>query len=320
MSNRRNFVDESWAIWIDGDDTTTIYFNEWISPKKNSYVDVAIRVINIMQSNKLKLYIPFKINIDEIEDLSPKLKDEKIIRAIFSSTCIIDFMKNEHTSEIAYNGKTIDLVHLNNELIELEDKAKGTILTYDLSALHSYLDNDECYFIFRIPHKSLNQMFKKKVSVHSFFERIRDSITTPVIKERFGFSIRINEGRLIPQEINKIGAFHRQKLQKAVVTISIDEDYELNDENCFEVRRLEKDLYETYVPEKFRCEDAVTYLWQDTRKKNLKGSFNFFLNISREFISKTSLLIYMLLILFVGVIGERLWEIIIHIINNIRLG
>ena len=51
MGHSKNFVDESWAIWIDGDDTTTIYFNEWVNPKKRSYVDVAIRVRNIMQSN-----------------------------------------------------------------------------------------------------------------------------------------------------------------------------------------------------------------------------------------------------------------------------
>ena len=306
MGHSKNFVDESWAIWIDGDDTTTIYFNEWVNPKKRSYVDVAIRVRNIMQSNKMNLYIPFPIDYDEIEDVSLKLDNEKILRAIFSASCIIDFKKNEHTSEIAYNGKTIDLVHLDKKLMELKNIASGTILSYSLSELHKFLDNDECYFVFRIPHKSLDKLFKPRKKVTHFFERIRDSFSTPVINEKYGLSIRINEGRLIPQEINKIGAFHRQKLKKAVVTISIDEDYELNDANCYTIRRLEKDLHESYVPEKFKCDDVITYQWLDSRKDNFRGAFNFYLNIGREHISKTSMFIYMILILFVGLVGEGL--------------
>ena len=35
-----------------------------------------------------------------------------ILQATFSAVCIVDYKKNEHTSEIAYNGKTIDIVHI----------------------------------------------------------------------------------------------------------------------------------------------------------------------------------------------------------------
>lgn len=319
MGYSKYFVDESWAIWIDGDDTTTIYFNEWLNPKKKNFVDVAIRIRNVMESTKINLYIPFKVTQEEIEDISLKLEDEKILRATFSATCIIDYKKNQYTSEIAYNGKTIDLVHLSKDFMELIDIAEGTLLTYDLTQLHKYLDNNESYFLFRIPHKSLNKLFKPKKNIHEFFERIRDAFTTPVVHDKFGYSIRINEGRLIPQEINKIGAFHRQKLKKAVVTISIDEDYELNDTNCFTIRRLEKDLYESYVPEKYKCEDVITYQWFDRRRDNYKGSFNFYFNISREHISKTSMFVYMIILLCVGIVGEILWELIIMLFEYIKM-
>lgn len=315
MGHNKNYVDESWAIWIDGDDTTTIYFNEWMNPRKTNYVDIAIRVRNIMQSNKMNLYIPFKIVENEIEDISLELKDEKILRATFSATCIIDFKKSAYTSEIAYNGKTIDLVHLDKKFMELKDIASGTIFSYDLSKVHPYLDNDECYFIFRVPHKSLNALFKPKGNIATFFAKIRDSFTTPVVNEKFGYSIRINEGRLIPQEINRIGAFHRQKLKKAVISIAIDEDYELNDSNCFRIRRLEKELYESYVPEKYNCDDVITYQWADSRKDNFRGSFNFYFNISREYISRTSMIIYMILLMIVGILGGTLWDLIKYLLG-----
>ena len=36
----QKFTDDGWAIWIDGDDTSTIYFHDWMSPKGKSYIDV----------------------------------------------------------------------------------------------------------------------------------------------------------------------------------------------------------------------------------------------------------------------------------------
>ena len=36
---KRKFADDGWAIWIDGDDTSTVYINNWVNPKGKSYVD-----------------------------------------------------------------------------------------------------------------------------------------------------------------------------------------------------------------------------------------------------------------------------------------
>ncbi len=41
---RRKFVDDGWAILVDGDDTSTVYINNWLNPKGKSYVDLAIRI------------------------------------------------------------------------------------------------------------------------------------------------------------------------------------------------------------------------------------------------------------------------------------
>ena len=41
----KKFADDGWAVWIDGDDTSTIYINDWMNPKGKSYVDMAIRVL-----------------------------------------------------------------------------------------------------------------------------------------------------------------------------------------------------------------------------------------------------------------------------------
>ena len=46
----RKITDDGWAVWIDGDDTSTIYINDWINPKGNSYID---KYYNRMQKWKV---------------------------------------------------------------------------------------------------------------------------------------------------------------------------------------------------------------------------------------------------------------------------
>ena len=276
----------------------------------DSFVDFAVRIRGVKSSVSLHVYVPFSVTKDEITDVSLSFKDEGVLRATFSAACIIDYKKNECTSEIAYNARTIDLVHISCLEYELKPLSNGTLITVDLEKLQEYLANDEAYFLWRMPHKSLNEIFKPHINVGGLLTRLRDLITTPVVSEKYGYSIRINEARLLPDEINRIGAFHRQKLKKAVITISIGEDYSMNDANCYRIRRVEKDLNKTNVPKCFNCDDAITYQWNQNRDTDMLGHFNFYFDVSREYISKMSMLLYMILLMVVGIIGGILEDLI----------
>ena len=306
---QKKFADDGWAIWVDGDDTSTVYINNWLNPKGKSYVDLAIRIRGVTLSKLLHVYVPFAISADEIEDVSLLFKDTKILQATFSAACIIDYKKNEHTSEIAYNGKTVDIIHISTLEYDIKPLSDGTLISVDLEKLNASLDNDEVYFIWRMPHKSLDEIFKPRVDVGNTISRLKDLITTPVISEKYGYSVRINEARLLPEEITRIGIFHRQKLKKAVITLSIDESYELNDGGCYRIRRLEENLYKDYLPKCYKFEDVITYQWNQNRENNQQGQFNFYYNLSKDSISKSSMFIYMVLLLSVGIFGDFLAEI-----------
>lgn len=310
MAKRKSFADDGWAIWVAGEDTSTFYLNEWVNPQGKSYVDVSIRIRGIKGTRDLNVYIPFHVEKTEVEDLSHYLKDESVFRAIFSTRCILDYMKNPYTSEMAYHGKTVDLVHISCTDYSVSPLADGTLLTVSIDALLDYLDNDEAYFIFRLPHKNLDELFKPQIDVQGAFTRLRDLLTSPVVSEKYACSVRVNEARLLPDEINQIGAFHRQKLNKTVVTLSLQEDYQVNDSNCYRIHRLEKELYGEYAPTGFDCDDAITYEWNESREKNLYGHFNFYFGITRETISKSSMLLYMLLLFAVGLLGNVFWELL----------
>ena len=303
-SKERKFADDGWAVWIDGDDTSTVYINNWLNPKGKSYVDMAIRVRGVKATKSLNVYIPFAVSDGEIEDVSLLFHDTKILQAIFSAACIVDYKKNEHTSEIAYNGKTVDIVHISTLGYQIRQLAGGTLMNIDIEALQPFLDNDEAYFIWRMPHKSLEEIFKPRVSVVNILGRLRDLLMTPIVSEKYGYSVRVNESRLLPEEITRIGAFHRQKLRKTVITVSVHEDYEINDLGCYRIHRLEERLYEGYLPSDYACEDVITYQWHQNRESNLQGHFNFYYNLTKESISRGSMFLYVLLLMTLGVLGN----------------
>ena len=311
---QRKFADDGWAVWVDGDDTSTVYINDWLNPKGNSYVDIAIRIRGVKASSALHVYVPFTVSAHEIEDISLRFSDTKILQATFSAACIVDYKKNEYTSEIAYNGKTVDIVHISTLDYQLKQLSDGTLINISFEHLQQFIDNDEAYFIWRMPHKSLNEIFKSRVSMKNALGRFRDLLTTLVISEKYGYSIRVNESRLLPEEIVRIGAFHRQKLKKAVITLSIDENYELNDSGCYRTHRLEKNLYDGYLPKDYKREDVIIYQWHQNREYNLQGQFNFYYTITKDSVSRGSMFVYMTLLLTIGLFGDLianfLWDLI----------
>lgn len=306
---RRKFADDGWAVWVDGDDTSTVYINDWLNPRGKSYVDIAIRIRGIKVSKGLSVYVPFTVSAEELEDVSLLFQNTKVLQATFSAACIIDYKKNEHTSEIAYNGKTVDIVHISTLDYQVKQLSRGSLIRIDLEQLQPFLDNDEAYFVWRIPHKTLDEIFKHRVDVGNMLDRLRDLITTPVVSEKYGYSVRINESRLLPEEITRIGAFHRQKLKKAVISISINENYELNDGGCYRIRRLEENLYSDYLPADFVSDDIIIYQWNQNREDNFQGQFNFYNSITRDSVSKGSMFLYMILLLAVGLLGDFIFEV-----------
>ena len=305
---QRKFVDDGWAIWTDGDDICTIYLQDWLNPKGNSYVDLAIRIRNVKVSTRMRVYIPFTVTRNEVEDVSLLFNDTKILQAVFGSACIIDYKKNDLTSEIAYIGKTVDIVHLSTLDYQLYELSNGTLMDVDLASIQPFIANDEAYFIWRMPHKSLDNLFKSRVGAGSVMSRFRDLITSPMLSEKHGYSVRINEPRHLPEEITHVGSFHRQKIKKAIITITVSEDYDINDEGCYRIRHLEDDLYGKYIPNKYKTDDVISYQWHQNRESNMQGQFNFYYNITRNSISGGSMTVYMILLMLLAVMGEILGD------------
>ena len=307
-NKKRRFADDGWALWIDGDDRSTIYLNEWINPKGKSYVDISVRVYGAKEANEVNFFVPFEIEKNEIADLSYMLSDSSALRALFNTNGKVDSEKTKYTSELRYDNRTVSLINFANEFVTVKKVSYGTVITVNINFIKDFITSDEAYLIFRIPHKTLDEVFAPAIGVGSMFDRINSLIQSPIISEKYGYSIRINEARLLPPEINEIEDLQEQRIRKALVTISLGDEYEMNDSTCYRIRRLEAELNRGYAPQGYDCSDAITYQWVEERDHNMKAHYNFYFTMEHNEISKISMLVYLLLVLLIGAMGGAIYD------------
>ena len=314
-SKKRRFADDGWALWIDGDDRSTIYLNEWINPKGRSYVDISVRVYGAKETKAVNFFVPFEIERNEITDLSYMLSDSLALRALFNTNGKVESKKTKYTSELRYDNRTVSLINLTNEFTQIKRVSYGTVFTVNFEFINTFITSDEAYLIFRIPHKTLDNIFAPVIDVGSIFNRINSLIQSPIISEKYGYSIRINEARLLPPEINEIEDLQEQRIRKALVTISLGDEYEMNDSTCYRIRRLEADLNQNYAPVGYDCSDSITYQWVEERDSNMKAHYNFYFTMEHNKISKTSMMIYLFVVFLCGALGSALYDLIKFIIS-----
>ncbi len=307
-NKKKRFADDGWALWIDGDDRSTIYLNEWINPKGQSFVDISVRVYGAKETKAVNIFVPFMIEETEITDLSYMLSDSSALRALFNTNGKVDSEKTKYTSELRYDGRTVSLINLADEFIKAETVSYGTVITFDFEFIKECITSDEAYLIFRIPHKTLDVVFAPVIDVGGMFDKINSLIQSPIISEKYGYSIRINEARLLPPEINEIEDLQEQRIRKALVTISLGDEYEMNDSTCYRIRRLEAELNRNYAPKGYNCSDAITYQWVEERDANMKAHYNFYFTIEHNKISKTSMFLYLFMVLLIGALGGAIYD------------
>ena len=307
-SKKRRFADDGWALWIDGDDRSTIYLNEWINPKGRSYVDVSVRVYGAKAAKTVNFFVPFALEKDELTDLSYMLADSSALRALFNTNGMVDSEKTKYTSELRYDNRTVSLINLANEFISVSKVSYGTVISVDFEFIKDCITADEAYLIFRIPHKTLDKIFMPSMDVGSVFDKINSLIQSPMISEKYGYSIRINEARLLPPEINEIEDLQEQRIRKALITISLGDAYEMNDSTCYRIRRLEAELNRGYAPEGYDCSDAITYQWVEERDANMKAHYNFYFTLEHNKISEISMLVYLFIVLLIGAMGGAIYD------------
>ena len=99
-----------------------------------------------------------------------------------------------------------------------------------------------------------------------------------------------------------------QRIRKALVTISLGDEYEMNESACYRIRRLEAELNRNYAPKGYDCTDAITYQWVEERDSGLKAHYNFYFTMEHNEVSRLSMIVYLFMVLLIGALGGAIYD------------
>lgn len=299
IMKQKMFIDDNIAVWTLGERSKCdIHINEWSIPTGESYLDLGIRIYNSSKINGFYVYISYSITTDEVEDLSELLSSEKVARGIFNTPCKIKYSTNHPFIELEISGSKQSVIKLSFIEFTTEKTGDGTVLFFPLDAIRNQEIQNVIYIRFRIPHKSINKLY------HAKNGDIGDLFSTPIVAEQYDYALKINEFRSIPLKTADTLCQNTLVIRKILVVMAISRKYFIDDQECYKVRLLERDLYNSYVPNKFDCGNSIVYQWE--KKQMDKCTFSF--KITSEGISKKSLIMYILILVAVSLTTNALWD------------
>ena len=77
--------------------------------------------------------------------------------------------------------------------MKAERVAEGTVITVALNKIQQHITSDEAYVIFRIPHRTLDEVFTPQMNVRGSIERLKELISSPVVMQKYGLFKRMDQ-------------------------------------------------------------------------------------------------------------------------------
>lgn len=303
MATRNQFVNDNFAIFLDGildSYKFDINISDWIVYPTGNCIDIGIRIYNISNVNSLYVYVPYKITSSDIQDLAPFFGDEKVARAITNTYANITTSTSASIIEIKYTKRTDIIVFLSMLDCTLQTCENGTIICFSFDKIHSSIKENSCYVTFRIPHESLNKIFEHKKPDYRF------SFDSPIITCNYQHTIKINEFRALPLKVRQMFSLKKQCINKVIFFLTSVDKINISNNICENIRPLEYNLLESYIPQAFKTSNPYVYQWMKFPSKYFSFSFE----CSTHRIQLLSLLLYSLIIITLAISGNILWELL----------
>ncbi|MDK0862298.1 hypothetical protein P5F16_01120 [Clostridium perfringens] len=287
----------SFAIWynsdkdgaIETDNEVELHFNLWKLKKRNTtfvkfnkkkksnmFLDIGIKLNNINHIDNIKIFIPFKkINIDDIEDLGIRMKDNrKLINGIFNDDCEIRHNCSEDGFTVKRKNEEIKIHTLDYEYqknLSIEVISEGCIIAIKTSEDKSS-NEEKAYYRFRISGKSINEFGRNLKS--------RDNILKTYSESNHIIDFRVNEKRALPENLNMLLQKNNQfKIKTIHFLLLMDINYKLACTGLdYTMRALEDKLWEEYLDDKYETGCLVGYHWKESNDNGIEN-FNSLIRI-----------------------------------------
>ncbi|RJV96934.1 hypothetical protein [Faecalibacterium sp. AM43-5AT] len=316
--NNHHVEDDGFAVWVvpidkrDGSCDVDLHINQWIMPSRKTssvkvFSDFGIRVSHAHNISNICFFVPFDMK-ESYTDLSKKLKNPDISRGIFNTNCTINANDGKNIFELSYNSHQSNVLEM---IPRMKGVNNGVLVTFDLKSIIDSLTKDEVYVRFRIKNSKLGVFLEKESKMIESFATL---LSSPIIKEGYSYTIRVNEMRCLPDEIRRDIFLQEQKVKKIILTVCMNGQLLIDNNTCYKTRTLEKALYKDYIPSNFISENCMVYQW--LQEKPNGSHYNLTTTFYKEYINKKSFLIYAIFVVLFSALGGGVVEIIKLIISH----
>lgn len=303
MSSFAVFTDKDYeGFFID------VHFNLWNQSYDDNYLDIGVMSHNFVDSQKLYVWLPFKIDDSRIYDLTDSLEDINVVNAIFNENYVLQREGNSKWIYLSRGGDTkfkIYLLDLSKDIVIIDSESLGFTKNEITSILEvnvnlERVDEVPIYFRFRVRLPEITDI------IHEYskpYQHIRGAfLKNYVIDFRYNDkrSFSASENELINKKyfLSKTNKLHFLLMTKVYVDVECSIDVRK--------RRLEPNIWRKYVLNNDTT-DIIAY--HATKKVDYDGdigSWEFFAKQTVETKNWLLLLGFVVITVFFGAFGSFL--------------
>lgn len=316
---------KSIAFWCeraaaDAEVRTEFHVNLWhfSGTKRRDFIEIGVMPSDPSALSAIRIFVPFKMQRENIEDLGPEFASTELAQGIFNETLSSTKKPNGKSVELKAGTNTYCHVHLfspeNGSIdpaeLDIIEKDGGTILSITSIALESLArqcdGNPEFgYFRFRLlPPKHVARPFVTAI-------KPKDRAWTSGFEEIEYIDCRLNEARTLPTSIEASADAAPHGLADVsrivfLAVVPVASSITSSHAEWHKSRLLETQIWKDYVPHGLD-DGMVVYHWRKEFEgigQNALQGFSAFVKLQTR---KTSLMIigiYVLVALLLGIVGS----------------
>lgn len=311
---------DSFAIGVLSDGSISAHvdlsINVWADIRNVSEIDFAIQIPCKEEISGLFIFVPFKIDKNDVVDLSPAFRDNEFNQVLFNRDC----------ETTCCGGRTIVVDDCGNSLLVLPfalndgltvDYLKGGSLFslhYDSSALLDEISS--LYFRIRMPFVLLDDLLSGPADM-------KEVITGPIIPFRTMNSIAVNQVRGLPSSVVRRLVDSKTDVGETHIAVIASRQWEVNSFlTPYRVRPLENVTWEKYQP-RLKCgnpilrskgRDMFVYQWLIS-----DSSTSLQLEFSRKRITVLTLFFYLAILFIINLLSEVLIRLVFMNVEKVVL-
>ena len=309
----------SLAVWCKTDPvqisghapSVELHFNIWCGLPGNipDVLDIGILFKEARPIKELYLYVPRKVDFEQLKDLSSLLKEPTTLSAVFNDTLEVGHHKAGSLevlkkNELSFRIISVDFAipdQLTIEHIVEEDGQFGTIITFGSGVFSRMQDVGDHYIRFRLNlSDGLSDMLVSRIEP-------RDRLFLSSFYRTQMIEFRLNEKRNFSRTLRERQNDGRSPAILAVHYFLVrDLNVEMVQSHATfrKMRRLEPRLWDNYLSElgSPKRENMIIYHWREVAEQNKTIEDFIALTSFRE--ASDNLWLYILAIIVLGAIGS----------------